>query len=381
MKTKINVLILLAAIIMVSCGNDKYGMVTVISRDGSCNRELTFHLDSIGLVSGKINFRQVSVQLNKKMKMSWVVEGEEIRHSFPMTSQQYDSIRKTLHDNNKRVRDVVTVVASSSWNNVEEMAQNTKFSLKGFHITPKAELSSSFKWFYTDYTYRETFPKQNIEFKVPLEKYLSKQEIGYWYAGQPNLGKDMSGREIDNLIDDIKNKYSKWLDDLFFEISYETILKNYSSVVQAPVSKFEFVALHDSLSHFFVNNNLKMIDEDQIAAFYQKFFHSKAYSSVLEDEQKMRESQIELDKFIGLLTLNIDYQLVMPGKIINDGGGIVGKNTISYRLSGERLIPNDYTIMAQSRATNVWAFVVTAILILLTILILFIKPGRTFFSK
>lgn len=378
MKTNINVLILLVAVLMVSCRNDKYGMVTVINGNGSCNRELTFRLDSDQLVSGKIHFHKVSVQLDKKWKMSWVVEGEKIRHSFPMTRQQYDSIGNSLCDSDKGVCDVVTVVASSSWDNVEEMAQNTNFTLKGSHITPKAELSRSFKWFYTDYTYHETFPKQMIEFKIPLEKYLSKQEIGYWYAGQPNLGKDMSGYEIDNLIDGIKDKYNKWLGDNFFEMSYEAILSNYSSVVQAPVSKSEFVELHDSLSHFFSNNN---VDEDHITDFYQKFFHSNAYSSVLEDDQKMGKSQIVLEKFMGLVTLDIDYQLVMPGKIINDGGGIVGKNTISYHLSGERLIPNDYTIMAQSRTTNVWAFVVTAILILLTVLVLFVKPRRTFFLK
>jgi hypothetical protein len=381
MKTKINVLVLLVAVIMTSCSNDKYGMITVINRDGSCNRELTFHLDSAQLVSGKIDFRQVSVQLNRKWKMSWVVEGKKIHHSFPMTRQQYDSIKNSLHYSNKRVRDVVTVVASSSWDNVEVMGQNTKFALKGFHITPKAELSRSFKWFYTDYTYRETFPKQKIDFRLPLEKYLSKQEIGYWYAGQPNLGKGMSGCEIDNLIDGIKDKYSKWLDDNLFEMSYETVLKNYLSVIQAPVSKSEFVALHDSLSHFFAKKNQKIIDEGQTAQFYQEYFHSNAYSSVLKNEQKMGKSQIELEKFEGLVTLNIDYQLVMPGKVIDDGGGIVGKNTISYRLSGERLIPNDYTIMARSRATNVWAFVLTGILILLTIIILFVKPHRTLFLK
>lgn len=84
--------------------------------------------------------------------------------------------------------------------------------------------------------------------------------------------KGMSGYEIDNLIDDIKDKYSKWLDDNLFEMSYEAILSNYSSVVQAPVSKSEFVELHDSLSHFFSNNNVKMIDEGQITDFIRSFF-------------------------------------------------------------------------------------------------------------
>jgi len=40
---------------------------------------------------------------------------------------------------------------------------------------------------------------------------------------------------------------------------------------------------------------------------------------------------------------------------------------ITYILSGERLIPADFTITATSRQTNIWAYVVTAIVILLAI--------------
>lgn len=140
MKTKINVLILLVAVIMVSCRNDKYGMVTVINGNGSCNRELTFRLDSDQLVSGKIHFSQGVCSAGQEMED--VVGGwrRKIRHSFPMTRQQYDSIENSLRDSDKGVCDVVTVVASSSWDNVE-MAQNTNFTLKGSRLLRGGTLS------------------------------------------------------------------------------------------------------------------------------------------------------------------------------------------------------------------------------------------------
>jgi hypothetical protein len=74
-----------------------------------------------------------------------------------------------------------------------------------------------------------------------------------------------------------------------------------------------------------------------------------------------------------LSNLQIDYQLVMPGKIINHNDGIVTKGAIKYRLTGDRLLPGDYTLAAQSRVTNTWAFIVTALLIIITVVLIVIK--------
>ncbi|MBO6030387.1 MAG: hypothetical protein J6Q22_02855, partial [Prevotella sp.] len=47
--------------------------------------------------------------------------------------------------------------------------------------------------------------------------------------------------------------------------------------------------------------------------------------------------------------------------------GVIEGNLIRYKFSGERLIPHPYVISATSRVTNVWAFIVTFLVILLAI--------------
>ena len=59
--------------------------------------------------------------------------------------------------------------------------------------------------------------------------------------------------------------------------------------------------------------------------------------------------------------------VLMPGKVIDAGNGVVEGNVIHYKFSGERLIPHPYVITATSRVTNVWAFIVTILVILLAI--------------
>jgi hypothetical protein len=47
--------------------------------------------------------------------------------------------------------------------------------------------------------------------------------------------------------------------------------------------------------------------------------------------------------------------------------GKVDGNVISYRFSGERLLPHDYVISATSRVTHVWAYIATLLVIILAI--------------
>ena len=72
----------------------------------------------------------------------------------------------------------------------------------------------------------------------------------------------------------------------------------------------------------------------------------------------------------------------MPGVITDSGRGIIGnslagndQHVISYRLTGERLISGNYSITAQSRVTNIWAFAITAIVIF-TAVYLYIRKKR-----
>ena len=63
----------------------------------------------------------------------------------------------------------------------------------------------------------------------------------------------------------------------------------------------------------------------------------------------------------------------MPGRVLDAGMGQYDGDVIHYPLGGERMIPGDYTITATSRVTNVWAFLITILVILLAV---FFTIGR-----
>jgi hypothetical protein len=57
----------------------------------------------------------------------------------------------------------------------------------------------------------------------------------------------------------------------------------------------------------------------------------------------------------------------MPGKVIDAGDGKIEGDVVSYRFSGERLIPHPFDVVITSRVTHVWAYVLTLLVILLAI--------------
>ncbi|MBR4215151.1 MAG: hypothetical protein IKR94_07510, partial [Bacteroidales bacterium] len=100
----------------------------------------------------------------------------------------------------------------------------------------------------------------------------------------------------------------------------------------------------------------------------QEFFNSNAYDIFFNYETEIGKGFLnQITPLISFSNLSVPYTLTMPGKVINIGNGIYSDGIISYTLSGERLIPNDYTITATSQQTNIWAYVLTVIIIILAI--------------
>jgi DNA-directed RNA polymerase specialized sigma24 family protein len=97
---------------------------------------------------------------------------------------------------------------------------------------------------------------------------------------------------------------------------------------------------------------------------FDQRFNTDAYNQLLENDSLDLEEGYEQ-----LLSFNTNYDLVMPGKVLDSGVGEYDSKVIHYRLSGDRTIPNGYkySITATSRVTNVWAFVVTFLVIALAI--------------
>ena len=353
-------LILLAA----SCNNKDDRMLTVINEDGSCAREYTFH-STRQLLAIPLEEDYDSI-VDKSWERSWSVGEHEQRHLVPLKDAEWDSIQATAP--NDTLDNMLMAHVKKAYESVNDMSAQL-YRPENSHLTKvedikaNSTLKKNFKWFYTDYTFSEVFVYDGPSvFPVPLTRFLSADTAAYWFTGQPDLTRNLSGAELKEMLDDIDAKVCQWSNANYFFETCNVIIAHYDSIKNPPVSKERFISMRDSLvmlpcvlnanDGFVWKNGVNVLDS---------LFHSESYSSFLKSCEE------EPEGYAQLLSFSTTYDLKMPGTIVDAGMGEYDGEVIHYRLSGERLIPGSFTITATSRVTNIWAFIVTLLIIVLAI--------------
>ena len=362
MKTNKNLIVVtFALLLLASCKKDGQ-MLTVINEDGTCMRELTKHVSPRFLIESDIypeNGQEIKM---KDWEQTWSFMGDETRYPLPMTQEQYDSLQREYPD--KHLPDSILKHYRREFNSVEEMSQNLPHRN---YLNVESSFKKRFKWFYTDIEFKETysyFTKDSVYyFRIPLDRFISADSASYWFTGQPDLSQKRSGSELKEMLDEIEGKISKWVNANLFAETYDMIVMNYDSIKNPPVSKEKFIAMRDTLAmNPDVLNHIPFENGNKFAQVVNDYYKSDAYASWFNDS--IPEQYTSYGQVMGLF---LDYDLVMPGKVTDVGMGLYDGEVIHYRLTGERLIPGPYTFSATSRVTNVWAFIVTFLVIILAV--------------
>ena len=367
MKTDIKIIAaMMLVLIMASCKNKDDRMLTVINEDGTCSREYTFHSTQQWLgIPPEEDYDSI---VDKTWERSWSVLGaDSVRYPVPLTEAQLDSMQ--AQDLSQPLGNMLMVHVKKDYKSVEEMSAEI-FRAERSHLIKVEGIKSSstlekrFKWFYTDYTFTETFANTDSTlFPIPLSQFLSADTVSFWFTGQPNLTQSLSGAESKEMLDNIEKKISQWSNANWFYEMCNVIIENYDKVENPPVSKERFTSVRDSLVILpcVLNANEGDGMKENFTAQIDKAFPSDAYTQFLQSYKG------GLGQYGQLLSFGTSYGLVMPGRVLDAGMGQYDGEVIHYRLGGERMIPGDYTITATSRVTNIWAFIVTILVVILAI--------------
>ena len=167
MKTnRILTIVAATVLLMTSCSNDDERMLTIINEDGTCSREMTFHPDQ-ETVMAPLNepIQSNGLHFGTDWERTWSVKGDSVRHACPMTQQQWDSLMNVWSKQDKPQTGLMHV--KRQYQNVSEMSDSLTQAVRHL-FKATASLDKHFKWFYTDYTYKETLAITNIEQIFPL---------------------------------------------------------------------------------------------------------------------------------------------------------------------------------------------------------------------
>ena len=356
---------MMLVLIMASCKNKDDRMLTVINEDGTCSREYTFHTTQQWLsASPDEDYDSI---VDKTWERSWSVLGaDSVRYPVPLTEAQLDSMQAL--DLSKPLGNLLMVHAKKEYQSVEEMSAHLyraeRHHLKEVdNIKANSTLEKHFKWFYTDYTFSESFVYDGPAlFPIPLDRFLSADTVSFWFTGQPDLTQNLSGAEQKEVLDGIEKKINQWTNANWFYEICNLIIANYEKIQNPPVSKERFSSVRDSLvmQPCVLNANENEGKAESLTNQIDNLFQSDAYNQFLQTYEGGFGAY-------GILSFGTNYDLHMPGTVTDAGMGQYDGDVIHYRLGGERMIPGSYTINASSRVTNVWAFIVTILVILIAI--------------
>jgi len=372
MKTN-KFLMIIAALVLLftSCNNKDERMLTVINPDGTCSREMSFH-PYPKEVMAPLNetIENNGVHFGPDWQRSWTVVGDSLRHPCPMTEAQWDSLRQVFPKQN--ISQKVLMHTSRNFQNVSEMSDSLTTSVVRHLFKATASLDKHFKFFYTDYVYHETFAITDIKqiFPVALDRFVSADSASYWFTGQPNLAEGLTGAEQKELLDEIEANVSHWFNACTFTSICSNIAHHYDKVQNPPATREQFLANCDSIITSLAVRSMDLCsDMNQVKKILNDYYHSDAYSAILSDStmywDKKLEKQYRQYEYLMMMAPTLYYQ--MPGKVIDAGDGKIEGDVVSYRFSGERLIPHPFDVVITSRVTHVWAYVLTLLVILLAI--------------
>jgi len=118
-----------------------------------------------------------------------------------------------------------------------------------------------------------------------------------------------------------------------------------------------------------MENLMEFSDNKQLEKTLNEYFKTNAFSVLWQEKESVMQKSEE--KIFDMITLalfsnKIEYNLLIPGKVLKTSALIMNGDTLKWQLETTKMITDDYILEAQSRKSNVWAFVITGLFILLT---------------
>ena len=333
MKTNKFIILSIISIALTSCFSENYRIITQVNRDGSCQREILFKADSI------------PEQFPYDISSGWKIDEKDT------------IVKKYLSEKTEK-----NFIISKKFNSVKELSDGLQHDR--VFPTPKESLEKRFRWFYTCYAFTAVYPETTDKGRVPMDKYLSKARQKFYLQGDFSDYRGMNGYELKMELDVIETAFMKWYARSMYEECFDVILHyaDNDDRSQLPAVKDTLYFLHEK----------KMGEEprlNEVCTALDLYFVTDRFSMLYAGNATEMDNMFEdRTKIIGILMeFNIRYELMLPGKIMTANTDLQNDGVLAWNVNLLRFLTDDYTLNAESRTANVWAFAVTLLLIVFSL--------------
>lgn len=243
-------------------------------------------------------------------------------------------------------------------------------------------LDKEFRWFFTIFKYSEIF--SGILTDIPLNHYLLEEEIKALKSNNSEAfleAKHLVKKARTSLSDNIDERLGFWLSDQLYFMAFDDIMRVADSLQLLAGLEYNYGEVKDSVNHRLdiEHKNLVLFDEgdemksDELVRYIGSYLD---LDSMNIDLLRKAVSEMDLetkyeDKIFFGATDDYHNYLIMPGQLIDTNAEEVRGDTLKWDLTFLKFIDDDFTVYAESKVTNIWAYVVSGIIVIVAIFLLF----------
>jgi hypothetical protein len=267
-------------------------------------------------------------------------------------------------------------IATKSFRSPEEF--RAEYSSENISKAMRIDVSieKRFQWFYTYIDYSEKYLFKNPYGHVPVTNFLTPEEIEQFQCGEKEEA--------------LKEKVDRWIERDKFEELYAVLVNDAEGMNDPalPVSllrdnKERFASMlaeDDSTKKAGKKYSDTTLTEEQIILNIYLEVGGKVFGKAAIQKlqpaavQAIRDMQLkdELIKFPDTW----EYTTIMPGLLLESNGQTIRGNNVTWKFRPDHAKVAPYVMHASSRVVNVWAFIVSAGLLLLLVLISLVSIVR-----
>lgn len=343
-KISIGLVLLLFVAFLSSCEHTVQ-MKTIVHTNGSLDKIIV--LESADSALAEHNY------LNIDKANGWQVDIQRIDNNAESKTVKKKQDKKFVYTFKKLYH-----------SDAEANSELSKPSDSLFRITSKFE--KRFRWFYTYFYYADTYHTIN-RFDLSTEDYLTKEDFQF-IDHLPAEGKPISKADSLFLIGLNERIFDHYGNRAYFNDYYKIL----TDLVNDPRQREKLKAMREAI--FQSMSKRKDIEDD----FLPKLADSLGVSiDLTSTEYKERKLAVENKLKFASWAAEGKYRHVieMPNDIVSHNADSVSENTFYWAPSYLKFLFRDQTFFAETRKPNIWAWVVSLIVLILAAVGL-IKKGK-----
>ena len=235
----------------------------------------------------------------------------------------------------------------------------------------KREISfdKKFMWFYTFYYYQETIYQVFDEY--PMSDFMTEEEMRYFMAGDDQRKEMLAGRDsieqkkFDNKVGD---RSVRWIASCMFREFFVGLKQVVQKYPEGSFTKDSLLSGKDTLMKEYVTAFADLgNDKNNFQAWFMQRYG-------LDPDTIINHYPASFTKYVTLQNIlssaiGKEYENLteLPGRVYDSNADKTNGKLLSWQIRPARFLGDDLDMFAASRQANLWAWIIAAGLLLLTL--------------